>query len=176
MKAVSVLIQEHNTILKMIGLLKIISQNPDKLKKVNVCFYDSIIDFFHVYADLCHHGKEEKVLFEKLKHKDISKEVNDLMYKLIEEHKIARNLMHELDSMKDSKDYKKIADHFLKVVNLYTQHIEKENRRFFRPAFEYFSDEETKEIVKEFIDVDKKMIHEKYLQVVEDLNVMIEGK
>lgn len=175
MKAVSVLIQEHNIIKKMIELLKMLSQNPDKLKKVSVSFYDSVIDFFHVYADLCHHGKEEKGLFERLKEKGILKEINDLMCQLIEEHKIARQLMHELDNMKNTKDYKKISDHFLKIVNLYTQHIEKENRNFFRPAFEYFSEEETKMIVDEFINVDRKMIHEKYFQIVEDLNVMIQG-
>jgi hemerythrin-like domain-containing protein len=173
MKAVAVLIQEHRTIKKMIALLKVISKDLEKIKRLQPEFYHRVIDFFHVYVDVCHHGKEEKVLFQRLEEKPMAEKDRTLMKQLIEEHKLARKLLKELSELSQSKEYKKIAEQFEKMIHLYEQHIDKENNKFFLPAFAYFSDEETKSIVKEFEEVDKKMIHEKYLQVVQDLESLI---
>jgi hemerythrin-like domain-containing protein len=60
-----------------------------------------------------------------------------------------------------------------KIINLYIQHIKKENIKFFPSALSYFSENEKKEILKEFIEVDGKMIHAKYLQIATNLEAVI---
>jgi hemerythrin-like domain-containing protein len=173
MNPLNILIEEHKSIQKMIGILKFLSQNPEKLDKIKSIFFDQIIDFFHVYADQCHHGKEEKILFEKLKIKDLSHEDRSLMNELIEEHKLARILISELNRAKEGEKTVQILDVLSKIINLYIQHIKKENIKFFPSALSYFSENEKKEILKEFIEVDGKMIHAKYLQIATNLEAVI---
>ena len=37
---------------------------------VDPVFIDTAVDFIHTYADRCHHGKEEDILFKALAAKD----------------------------------------------------------------------------------------------------------
>ena len=166
MTPVKLLIQEHITINKMMEFLSFLYSNSEKIKPQ---FLDKIIDFFSVYADMCHHGKEEKILFHKLKSKNLKKEDENLMNELIEEHKLGRKFVQELIENKSLKNVGKIREIFLKITSLYNPHIEKENKRFFYPAFQYFTKEEKNAILQEFFDLDKNIIHEKYLKVVEEL-------
>ena len=55
-----------------------------------------------------------------------------------------------------------------KIVDFYPAHIEKEDRHFFVPIMEYFSAEQQQEMLGEFWDFDRQMIHEKYRRVVEE--------
>ncbi len=170
MNPIKLLIQEHITINKMIEFLSFLSSNPQKIQPQ---FIEKIIDFFSIYVDKCHHGKEEKILFQKLKSKNLSKEDKTLMNELIEEHKLGRKLVLELIENKSSKDFEKIKKIFIKMATLYIPHIEKENIRFFTPAFNYFSADEKDKILQDFFDLDKNIIHEKYLMVVEELTSKI---
>jgi hemerythrin-like domain-containing protein len=52
------------------------------------------------------------------------------------------------------------------LVTLYPAHIEKEDKRFFYPCLEYFSREEQDKMLAEFWEFDRKMIHEKYQNVI----------
>lgn len=170
MNPVKLLIHEHVIIHKMIELLSFLNLNPQKIKFE---FLDKITDFLKIYVDRCHHQKEEKVLFQKLKNKNLKTEDLSLMNELIEEHKLGRKLVSDLIEAKNSKDMHKIKDSLLKITTLYLIHIEKENTRFFYPAFNYFTEKEKDIILQEFFDIDKNIIHEKYLQVIEELKASI---
>lgn len=164
MNPVKLLIKEHITITKMIELLSFLN-----LKKLNTQFLEKIIDFFFFYVDKCHHGKEEKILFQKLKSKNLKKDDADLMNELIEEHKMGRKLVKELNENKSLKNPEKVKEIFSKMITLYRAHIDKENTRFFYPAFNYFTQKEKEIILQDFFDLDKNIIHEKYQKVVEEL-------
>jgi hemerythrin-like domain-containing protein len=47
-------------------------------------------DFVRTYADRCHHGKEEDILFRDLRQKRLAAEHERTMEELIEEHRWAR--------------------------------------------------------------------------------------
>ncbi|MCJ7619462.1 MAG: cation-binding protein, partial [Anaerolineae bacterium] len=52
------------------------------------------------------------------------------------------------------------------LVEFYPAHIEKEDKRFFVPCMKYFSRQEQDEMLKEFWEFDKRLIHEKYAAIV----------
>ena len=170
---IEILFKEHKTIRKMIMFLKKLEQDEKKIEQMTPIYFDHIIDFFHTYADETHHGKEEKILFKKLQNRNLSVADKTLMDELIEEHKLARKLVSDLKNAKNEKKFNQIQEILSKIITLYEQHIEKENTRFFPPAFSYFSKDEIKNILREFIDVDKEMIHKKYLDVVVELEDLI---
>jgi hemerythrin-like domain-containing protein len=53
------------------------------------------------------------------------------------------------------------------LVYLYPAHIEKEDQHFFYPILEYFSSEEQKDMLTEFWEFDRNMIHERYRMTLE---------
>jgi hemerythrin-like domain-containing protein len=61
-----------------------------------------------------------------------------------------------------------IASRLQKLLDFYPQHIEKEDKIFFPSSRKYFTDEEDGQMLAEFWDFDRNMIHEKYKTVVED--------
>jgi len=63
MLPISSLMMEHRLIEQMVKLAEIESRNIDGTRKVKTFFMDQTIDFFRTYADHCHHGKEEGILF-----------------------------------------------------------------------------------------------------------------
>jgi hemerythrin-like domain-containing protein len=173
MEPLKILIEEHKTIQKMVKILKLLQDDPQKIEKVDSSFLEKVVDFFRIYADRCHHGKEEKILFGRLQKKPLSMADRSLMNELIEEHKVARGFVAALDKLKTRQNPQAIAKIFSQITSLYEPHIEKENRRFFLPAFSYFSPEEIEEVLRDFFEEDRKVIHEKYLKVVEDINLSL---
>ncbi len=94
------------------------------------------------------------------------------MNELIEEHKYSRKTVRELVDAKER--YLKGEDNSQEVINylkelaqFYPKHIEKEDKHFFYPCMEYFTKEEQDRMLDEFWEFDRKMIHEKYMKVVD---------
>ena len=168
--------KEHRVIEKMIGL---IGDELSRIKgtgKADVRFIDTAVDFIRVYADQCHHGKEEDILFRDLEKKDISADHRKIMDELIEEHLYGRKVVGSLVEARrkyeagDEKELAAIRDLLGKLVDFYPGHIDKEDHHFFKPVMEYFSDKEIKAMLDECREYDMNMIHEKYRNVVNDLS------
>lgn len=155
---VAILIEEHKIIMRMVDVLK------NAKGRYSPAFIEKTVDFFRTYAEKCHHGKEENILFRRLEKKELLPVDKKILQELIEEHKMARELVQEFAESKTGAGDK--------IVSLYERHIEKENRKFFLPAFNYFSHEEKEDILKEFMENDRKMIHEKYAKVVDEIEAM----
>jgi hemerythrin-like domain-containing protein len=165
-----ILVEEHVIIHKMLDCLKIFEEN---LEKNSLDLLNIVIDFFKIYADKNHHGKEESILFSRLENKPLKKEEKELLEELLDEHRQGRELVVKLGNLKLKKDIKQIKLVINKMIALYKQHIEKENVRFFIPAFKYFSIDEKKQILEEFYQVDRKIFYEKYLQIVNNFKTSI---
>ena len=54
------------------------------------------------------------------------------------------------------------------LVSFYPKHIEKEDKLFFIPCMDYFTDIEKDKMINEMWEFDKNMIHEKYTNIVEE--------
>jgi hemerythrin-like domain-containing protein len=141
---------------------------------VNVILIEQAVDFFRTYADRTHHGKEEEILFRDLAQKKMSPEHRTIMDELVREHIRGRELVRKLVEAKDlyvngyAEALPHIARELKELVDFYPGHIEKEDRRFFFPCLDYFTEAEQDRMLQEFRDFDRNMIHEKYRLVVEN--------
>jgi hemerythrin-like domain-containing protein len=54
-------------------------------------------------------------------------------------------------------------------VKFYPKHIEKEDKHFFIPCMDYFSQKEKDKMFEESWEFDRKLFHEKYTKIVEAL-------
>jgi hemerythrin-like domain-containing protein len=163
---------EHRLIERMISLMKQELKCLEEGNEVDTAFVLTAVDFIRTYADRCHHGKEEDILFRELEKKDLSEEQNRIMNELIEEHQWGRKTTGRLVEANESYvDGDKnalpiISDCLRALAGFYPKHIEKEDKHFFIPVMGYFSQDEKDAMLKEGYDFDRKLIHEKYEKTV----------
>jgi hemerythrin-like domain-containing protein len=163
---------EHRLIERMIDVMKEELDRLQRKNEVSPFFIETAVDFIRTYADRCHHGKEEDILFRDLKKKNLSQEHERIMNELIEEHIWGRKTTGRLVEANDrylngdDKAIEAIIDCVRSLAEFYPKHIEKEDKHFFIPVMEYFSKEEQDAMLQEGYEFDKKLIHEKYENVV----------
>jgi hemerythrin-like domain-containing protein len=68
-----------------------------------------------------------------------------------------------------------IVDSLIELATFYPRHINKEDKHFFFPCLEYFTNEEQDAVLREFWEFDKNMIYEKYQKVADVLEAMQAG-
>jgi hemerythrin-like domain-containing protein len=56
-----------------------------------------------------------------------------------------------------------------KMIKKYPEHVKKESNVFFPATLNYFSEEEHQEIIAEFWEFDRTLIHQKYQDVVREI-------
>ncbi len=174
MKPIGPLMWEHRLIERLVQILKKEVSKIREQNAVNTVLIDEAIDFFRTYSDRTHHGKEEEILFRDLAKKSLSPGHRKIMEELIEEHVEARKMVRELiDSKKkylagSKNGLTEINDCLVRLIEFYPAHIFKEDKNFFFPCMDYFSREEQDEMLREFYEFDRQMIHEKYTNLVEE--------
>ena len=164
---------EHRLIERMIrvvaGRLDTLGTSTDE----DVRLVDAAVDFIRMYADRTHHGKEEDILFRELAKKEISAEHKKTMDELVEEHKQGRATVKRLVEARnryaagDGTVIDAVKSELRWLTDFYPKHIEKEDKHFFLPVMDYFSQEEKDAMLHEGYEFDQKLIHEKYRGVVE---------
>ncbi len=167
------LMHEHRLIEKMIAR---IDEEAARLKKggqLDPGFIDAAVDFIHTYADHCHHGKEEDILFRELETRILSPELVLLMDELIADHKYGRIQVAKLVEAKDrylagdGSAQTEAMECLIDLADFYPKHIEKEDKHFFFPCMDLFNDVEKETMLEEFYTFDKQLIHERYRTVVD---------
>lgn len=175
---VGLLMKEHRLIEKTIDVWKKELENIAASGKTNVCLLELAIDFMKTYADRCHHGKEEDILFRELKKKNLSSQLKKILAELIREHKIARETVKSLIEAKskyscgEKGSLDEIASSIKFIIEVYPSHIEKEDKHFFLPCMEYFDGREQEKMLEEFAQFDRTLIHEKYKLMLEGMKIM----
>jgi len=164
--------REHRLIERMVNVIKKELNEINKQKDLDPNFVDIVVDFFRTYADECHHGKEEDILFKKLKTKNLIQDHQKIINELINEHTHARKVVtklkkaNQLYATKDADAVDNIKSLLEEIVSIYPKHIAKEDKHFFYPSMEYFSKNEKDEMLDDFLNFDRKMIHQKYEVIV----------
>jgi hemerythrin-like domain-containing protein len=172
MMPIGPLMKEHRLIERLIALLEKELGRLKEGEELDGDFIDVAVDFIKTYADRCHHGKEEEILFRELARKPLSEEHSRTMRELLQEHVHGRKTTGTLAAAKerhvqgDSQALEVVVDALQDLVDLYPAHIEKEDKRFFVPCMGYFSRQEQDEMLKEFWEFDRQLIHEKYAAIV----------
>jgi hemerythrin-like domain-containing protein len=175
MKPRGPLMIEHRLIEKMLRIISAEITEIEKGKAIDPLFIDAAVDFIRVYADKTHHGKEEDILFKQLAEKKLAEEDARQMRELVEEHGEARRKVRELVEAKerlvagDTGASSAILASMRWLVDFYPVHIAREDREFFPRTEKYFSDTELSRMLDEFWELDRRMIHEKYENLVKSL-------
>jgi hemerythrin-like domain-containing protein len=173
MMPIGPLMIEHRLIERMIAILAqekdrlVIGGAPDPNKVRDA------IDFMRSYADRCHHGKEEDILFLELEGRPLSDELRAMMRRLKDEHQQARRLVRDLERCNQAAENgdlnvrQEMIELLREMTKLYPKHIEAEDRHFFVPVMGQFSPAEQDIMLAKFYEFDQSLIHEKYRKVVE---------
>jgi len=175
MMPIGPLMKEHRLIERMIALMEKELERLKEGEELDYEFIDTAVDFIRTYADRCHHGKEEDILFRELAKKPLSEEQSRTMRELVEEHVYGRKTTATLVEAKerhiqgDSQALASVVSALGDLVEFYPLHIEKEDKRFFIPCMKHFGRQEQDEMLREFWEFDKRLIHEKYAAIVAHL-------
>jgi hemerythrin-like domain-containing protein len=168
------LMAEHQTILHMMAdivrKLKVFRET----ERVDTRYVDTAIDFIRTYADGCHHGKEEGILFRELDLKTLDAKPAALMGQLVQEHAWARKTTGRLIEANrayaagDTGQLQNVLGPLQHLADFYPGHITKEECRFFDPCMTYFTEDEQEAMLAKFAEFDRKLIHEKYRRMVQE--------
>jgi hemerythrin-like domain-containing protein len=174
MEPIGPLMHEHRLIEEMVALINDEIEVIKKTEAPDLAFLNAAADFMSTYADRCHHGKEEDILFRELSKKELTQEHAAMLNDLIEDHRYGRQMVTDLKEhmarQRQGEDASaEIVAVLAKLADFYPEHIRKEDKEFFFPVLEYFSEEEREAMLKEYDEFDKSLVHEHYQDVVDGL-------
>jgi hemerythrin-like domain-containing protein len=175
MMPVGPLMKEHRLIERMIKIMDKKLNIMEQKKEADLFFIDTAVDFIKNYADKRHHGKEEDILFKDLGKKQLTPEHKRIIDELVKEHIMGRNNVKKIIEGKESyvqgnkNALKDISENIRILIKFYPKHIEKEDKHFFIPCMNYFTQQERDIMLKEGEEFDKKLAQIDYEKIVKQL-------
>jgi hemerythrin-like domain-containing protein len=182
MMPIGPLMIEHRLIERMIGVMEKEAARIENEKSADPLFIETVVDFIRTYADRCHHGKEEDILFRELRKKNLSAEHRRVMEELISEHVWGRETTKNLSlaggryAGGDRAALSEITRFMRELAGFYPTHIKKEDKSFFLPVMGYFSQEEKDAMLEEELEFDRTLIHERYREVYQNMAAKAETR
>ena len=176
-KPTEVLEEEHHFIKKVVGAMAILAEELEQGKKVDTKTLESVADFMRTFGDKCHHGKEETHLFPALERKGVPMRGCPLGA-LIAEHQKGRNFVKELIQAttgyaeNDSSTRDSLLKSLRGLIDLYPNHIWKEDYLAFPMANKILSDDEQRELGEKFEMVENEIgrdVHHRFEQLAKEL-------
>ena len=170
-KATQDLRNEHNAILHVLKIMdKMIAADNRRENTVKIRYGNELIRFLRVFADKCHHGKEENYLFMEM----VSAGVPDKrgpIGAMLQEHKLGRGYIGSMVSSLETKDLANFNVAAAEYVDLLRNHIKKENEVLFVIADRVLNDIRQDELFRKFQQHEENVIGH---GVHEELHAMIQ--
>lgn len=173
MLPVGPLMVEHRLIERMIAQVAREAKRIRSTGKVDTDFVLAAIDFIRLYADRLHHGKEEDLLFRELKQKPLSASHRQVLEELEAEHVQGRKMVGRLAMVRErvirgeASAPKDLAFLMEELVRFYPAHIDKEDRDFFLPCMDYFTEEEQAHLLQEAEVFERNLLQSFYEEMVD---------
>jgi hemerythrin-like domain-containing protein len=147
--------KEHAAIETMLKILEAVCKKLQAGEKTDPAHLGQIIEFFRVFADQCHHGKEEEVFFPALEMAGIPKEGGPIGVMLGEHERMRGTLQGLADGVNRYRAGEQMARaDIVRYATAYAtvlkHHIEKENNVLFKMAEMHLSPEEERELAERF--------------------------
>ncbi len=167
---------EHEVILVLLEALEGAAKRMDKDKEVPRGDLEEMVDTIKVFADKCHHGKEEDLLFPALQKAGMPTEAGPIAV-MLHDHEMGRMYVKGLsNALVDMKTSKAGNASFIENAKGYAQllrnHIGKENNILFPMSEKMLPEAEQKRLLEEFAKLEKERIgegvHEKLHKQVHD--------
>jgi hemerythrin-like domain-containing protein len=159
MLATEVLRKEHDAILKMLDALDRTSRQLAANGAVPPSTLQGLVEFFQLFADRCHHGKEEDLLFPLLEAKGLPRGRGPIAV-MLAEHDHGRGLVRDMAAA--ASDYEAhpapAAKRWVAAAGNYSallrEHVMKENNVLFRMAEEVLTSDEQRALAVDFEKVE----------------------
>lgn len=179
MKAIQELRMEHDAVKLTLKVLDRICQKIELSGKMDdPRGVDHLLEFFTVFVDKCHHGKEEELLFPALEQVGVGRDKGPIGV-MLKEHQQGREYVQKMkaaisqiksgaasavfDFTRTARDY----------ISLLDQHIDKENTVLFPLAEKQLTAAKLAELSKGFEIIETEKIgvgkHEEFHKVIDHL-------
>lgn len=152
-----VLRAEHLTILRVIEILGRLVTRSEQGKGFERLAFERCVEFFRLFADACHHAKEEDLLFPLLEARGIPREGGPIGVMLYE-HGLARQYTKEmadaLDALGDGEENAESRFHAAayEYIDLLRNHIHKEDNVLFEMGDRVMSDDDQTTLCNRFCE------------------------
>jgi hemerythrin-like domain-containing protein len=179
MRPTEVLMQEHRVIEQVILCLEEIANRCEAGQPFDVDSANEAIDFFRVFADRCHHAKEEDLLFPIMEKTGISRSQGPTGLMLHEHDEGRRHVRAMVEAIRDFSSGRFTAmgafiDHARYFAELLRQHIFKEDHCVFPMADEALTPVDQSALSESFDQAERGELgpdlREKYIQIADRLS------
>ena len=163
MKLTEQLKEEHQAIKVALSILDSMNQKLGSGDKVNPEDLSQILDFIKTFADRCHHGKEEDLLFGAMEKMGISREDSPIGV-MLEEHEWGRSFVRGMSEAVekyragDSLSSARFIENSRNYIELLAEHIDKEDNILYPMAETHLPVEKQHELIEEFEKVEREKI------------------
>ena len=154
-RAIDTLMNEHQVILSVLGSLENYVSQGQPGATLDRNLLGDYVEFFRNFADKCHHGKEEELLFRKMNDYGFSNDAGPLAV-MLGEHVQGRNHVRALAAIAagtgplSSADQIQAIQHALEFIPLLRSHIGKEDQVLYPMAMQYIPAEEMDQLHEAF--------------------------
>lgn len=178
MEATEILKNEHRAIEIVLTAMERAAGSLSDGRDVDPALLAECLDFASVFADRCHHSKEEEVLFPLLEKRGVKKEggpLGAMLHEHAEGRSLLKSIRGNLDRYNngDGDASEDLADSLRCYAALLRNHIVKEDQVLFEVADAALSDEDSRQLVAAFDEIEDQKIgpgvHEEYHRMLEEL-------
>jgi hemerythrin-like domain-containing protein len=177
-KATEDLRKEHDSILHVLSVMGRMISDKTKEDIVKLKYYNELIYFLKIFADKCHHGKEELYLFKELIRSGLSDEEGHIGI-LLAEHNRGREFIDLMSRSLGSKNMKAFHISAAGYRELLPNHIARENNVLFAIADRMLDDARQDEISEGFAKHEESVIghgvHERLHAMIESWDEVFEA-
>ena len=175
---IAILMEEHRIIERAIRLLQKVAVSIDSGAKVDTKILAELVDFIRNFADRCHHGKEEKILFQRFSEYGIPVEggpIGVMLFEHDEGRKLVRAMAEALSKIEEGNwsQSRIFSANAKDYAQLLTQHIYKEDNILYPMGGRLLSEDDRDQIVRRFEAVEREDmgegVHERYLNLIGEL-------
>ncbi len=145
--AVSILSGEHRVILQLLDVLQRLATITRDCGKIPEAHARQVLEVLRTFADVCHHGKEEEILFPALEALVPGFGPTQVMRA---EHVDGRIHIKAMGAAVESQQAAAYVQHAQAYVDLLRQHINKEDQILFRMAQSMLSPAQDAALIAEF--------------------------
>ena len=151
---------EHRNIETVVKALGDLAVTIEKGQRAEMALLETAVEFFRIYADKLHHGKEEALFFPMLVKRGVPPQgcpIGGLNH----EHEKGRALVGSLEEWVASYEQRKpgaqvgLVQTLRGIIDLYQNHIWKEDAMVFPMADKILTEADQNELNEKFAEVDR---------------------
>lgn len=179
--ATAILREEHEVILRIIAVLNAAVGRLQAGQEVSPEVFRQAVDFIRNFADRCHHGKEQDLLFPALEQRGIPREggpIGVMLYEHDQGRAFVKQMAEAVEAWAEGEEEarQQLLEGAQGYAQLLSQHILKENRILFPMADQVLSAEDQEALQEKFEAVEAAMgegLHQRYVALVEGLEAQL---